>query len=463
MLAARDQENLAFSRQNTAALKQQQGQVKRQLQPNTPGARYANTPIKVPLNDENGTHAAGPAKSVLGAKSRGNENTLTSQGAKTVKKANLATPMAEPHSRAPLGNKTTNAKTNGRQAVNVKSAVRDVEKSQAKAPTTIRSRQKQPQAELQKLQIHAEGADPLSEEEVEYCPPRPKDLPYESDVFPDGALTFDALKPENLFRGYYDYYYNPVDEHGVPLADKQLEERNKKAMEECDRLIKEDMDKFEWSIQDELESGKNPVLVASKGAPDASLGAKKVVATKGPSTVQSRKAAGALAMDDTTKSLQRKVARSMEASKVPVRKAGAFAIPSFKRQPNPPVPSIPRKTSLEIETNSRTTIGYSKGRSTASILAQGTASMDKPAPKAGIPRHDTTLSRQWDKIITPARFAQTQISAAEDQEWKERVPFLSIFNPGVGDDGDDDDDFELVPGGMPSAEEDEEFVMKLAD
>lgn len=92
MLAARDQENLAFSHQNGAALKQQQGQVKRQLQPKTPGGRFANTPLKVPLNDENAAHAAGGAKSILGGRSKGNENALTSKGGKSVNKSNLTTP-----------------------------------------------------------------------------------------------------------------------------------------------------------------------------------------------------------------------------------------------------------------------------------------------------------------------------------------------------------------------------------
>lgn len=86
MLAARDQENLAFSHQNGAALKQQQGQAKRQLQPKTPGA------IKVPLNDEN---AAGGAKSILGGRTRGNENALTSKGIKGLNKSNLATPSGK--------------------------------------------------------------------------------------------------------------------------------------------------------------------------------------------------------------------------------------------------------------------------------------------------------------------------------------------------------------------------------
>ncbi|KAF3064295.1 hypothetical protein GL218_02222 [Daldinia childiae] len=439
MLAARDQENLAFSHQNGAALKQQQGQAKRQLQPKTPGTRYANTPIKVPLNDENG---AGGAKSILGGRSRGNENTLTTKGGKSVNKSNLATPSG-PRSRAPLGDKTTNAKAKGSQAITVKSAVRELEKSQGKAPGTIRPKQKQPQAELQKLVVHAEGADLLSEEEIEYCPPKPKD-----------SLT------KNLFKGYYDHYFNPLDENGVSLADRELEERNRKAMEECDRRIQEDIDSIEWGIQEEPETTKKATFVPTR----APLGVKRTAMNRVPSTIQAKKAARALSIDDTTKSLQRKAVRPMEVSRIPAKKTTSLPIPSFRRQPGTQTQALPRKTSTEIEANSRTTIGYNKGRTTAAILAQGTTKPERPASKTGFARTNTTLSNESDRTITPARYAHTQaIVAAEDQEWKERVPFLSIFNP---EEDDDDDDFDLLTGSTlkgPCVDEDEDFEFKLAD
>ncbi|OTB16894.1 hypothetical protein K445DRAFT_285081 [Daldinia sp. EC12] len=454
MLAARDQENLAFSHQNGAALKQQQGQVKRQLQPKTPGGRFANTPIKVPLNDENG---AGGAKSILGGRSRGNENALTSKGGKSVNKSNLATPSVGPRSRAPLGDKTTNAKAKGLQTINVKGAI---EKSQGKAPGTSRPKQKQPQAELQKLVVHAEETDPLSEEEIEYCPPKPKDLPYESDVFPDGALKFDALKPENLFKGYYDYYYNPVDENGVSLADKELEERNRKAMEECDRRIQEDIDSMEWGIQEEPETTKKATSIPTR----APLGVKRTAMNRVPSTIRAKKAAEILSMDDTTKSMQRKVARSVEVSRIPAKKATSLPIPSFKRQPAAQPQGLSKKSSTEMEANSRTTIGYNKGRSTASILAQGTTKPERPPSKTGFTRSNTTLSNESERTITPALYTHTQAAiAAEDLEWKERVPFLSIFNP---EDDEDDDDFDLLGGSTlkgPCVDEDEDFEFKLAD
>ncbi|KAI1765551.1 hypothetical protein GGR53DRAFT_519519 [Hypoxylon sp. FL1150] len=454
MLAARDQENLAFSHQNGAALKQQQGQVKRQLQPKTPGGRFAKTPLKVPLNDENAAHAAGGAKSILGGRTKGNENALTSKGGKTFNKSNLTTPSG-PRSRAVLGDKTTNAKAKSQQTVNVKSAVRELEKSHVKAPNTTRPKQKHAQGEVHKLQVHAEETDPLSEEEIEYCPPRPKDTPYESDVFPEGALNLDPLKRENLFKGYYDYYFNPVDEHGVPLADRELQEKTRKALEEGDKRIKEDIENFEWNIQDELDADKKK----AKALSTRPASAKKPTLARAPSTLTSRKAADALSWNDTTKSMERKVARPAVGNPPVHKRATSFQLPNFRQQPSAQGQAIPRKTSMEIEANSRTTIGYTKGRSTASILAQGTVN-PRPRSTTGFTRTDSTLSSDSDRTITPATYAHKQVSAAtEDQEWKERVPFLSIFNPEYED---DEDDFELA-GGMPPMDEEEEFELKLVE
>ncbi|KAI5924759.1 hypothetical protein F4810DRAFT_663184 [Camillea tinctor] len=456
MLAARNQENLAYNHQNGAALKQQQGQR----------SKYPNTPIKVPLKDENATHAIGGAKSVLGGRSRGNENVMTSKGQRGLDKSSFVTPMPS-RSRAILGDKTTNAKAQGQQTV------RGAEKSQANAPNTSKPKQKQPQAELLKLAVHADEHDAYSsEDEVEYCPPKPTDLPYQSDVFPDGVLTFDALKPENRLKGFYNYYFNPVDENGVTLADKQLEKRNKKAFEEGERLIQEDMENLQWGIGDELDVEEKNAKKASVPTkiPTRMAAPKSSIPRKTPSTFRSRNAAEALSMDDSTKSLQRKAAKTSPKKRTSFATGVALRA---SRKPNAQPTAGPKRTPLEakgIETNSRATIGYSKGRAAASMLARGTTTTKplKPASKSRAPRpkNNTVTSKDSQSTITPARFAQDQAAAAEDQEWKTRVPFLSIFNP-----EDDEDDCDILAGGLPPSmmgageeeEEEEEFELKLVD
>ncbi|KAH8198858.1 hypothetical protein TruAng_006966 [Truncatella angustata] len=463
MLAARDQENLVARHHSGTALKQQQnGQL---------GTRYPKTPINIPLNDENAGHLKG-AKSVLGNRTKGNENAMASKGFKGQDKSNFVTPM-QPRNRAVLGDKTTNAKAQALQTVNVKSAIKEIQMSKGKAPTTVKPKQKQPQVETQKLLIHAQVEDPLSEEEPEYCPPRPKDLPYESDVFPDGVLTFDMLKPENRMKGFYQYYFDPIGEDGVSKSEREEREATRKALEEADRKIKEDFDNFEWpSVQDEIDEANNVKPLKSKPTTltTAQSKAKEVrlaTATRRPlSSLTSRTAASALTMDDATKSLQRRTLKPVLAP-VARKKAASFTIPRLtgNKSAVPQPPAVRRTPMANIEANSRTTLGYNKGRAAASALLSGTTrpgAKRAPSPfkpkAAGLPRSATTASTDSDMTITPSRFAKTLIPASVDDElWKERVPFLSIFHP-----EDDDDDCDFAGGPLPELEDDD-FQMQLPE
>ncbi|KAH7033318.1 uncharacterized protein B0I36DRAFT_348390 [Microdochium trichocladiopsis] len=469
MFAARDQENLAFHRQNNAAMKQLQ---------KTPGAQYPKTPIRVPLNDENAAHAIKGAKSIAGPRN-GNENVLTSKANKGLNKSQFMTPM-EPRSRAVLGDKTTNAKAKGLQSVNVKGAVRQIEQTASKPPATARPKQKQPQAETQRLQVHTEADDPLSEDEPEYCPPRPVDLPYESDVFPDGVLTFEALKPENMFKGYYQHYFNPIGEDGISLSDKRLAESTRRALEEGEKRIIDDMDSFEWATERELREDDAASRATVVKSPIPKAGPVKRVTTRGPalresaSNTMARRAASSLSIDDATKSLQRRTAVPVKQATVAPKRTG-FVIPrlaSTKAVTAKPVTAASR-TTLErkgIEAASRCTIGFNKGRTTASMLNRGPAPPISTRPRAPIARVGSAVSRDSDKTVTPARFAKlnsasaaASAAAVEDAEWKERVPFLSIF---AHDDDGVDDDFDLL-GGQPmptlDASDDEDFEIRILE
>ncbi|KAI0810720.1 hypothetical protein GGR55DRAFT_688823 [Xylaria sp. FL0064] len=460
MFAAHNQENVTFSRHHAAAIKQQQGQASRPLGAKTPGAKFSKTPMKVPLKDEN------------------DANAMTSKALKGGDKSSFATPMTQ-RARAVLGDKTTNAKAKGIQTVNVKSAVQEIEKSQVKLHSTVRPRHREPQAETHKLQVHAEEPDSLSEDEVEYCPPRPKDLPYESDVFPDGVLTFDALKPENMMKGYYRYYFNPIDENGLSQRDKQLAKETRKAILEGEKQIKEDLENLDWSVKGELD-------------PDSKVLKKTTASSKLPaprkplSTIRSRNAANVLSMDDTTMSMQRKAVKKPEPSKPMHKKSSSFAIPALRtsRPPSSQLSSIPKKSTTELDATSRTTIGYNKGRATASLLSKTNTSSShtrKPpststslSTNRAISRSNTTLSNDSDKTITPARYAHKLASTAagtaadDDYALRERMPFLSLFNRNhLGDDVEDEE--EVDPLGIHRApvfaddSDSDEFELKLID
>ena len=476
MLAAhKDQENLAFSHQAGAVAKQQQqAQGFRTLQPKTPGARYPKTPLKIPLNDENATQGLG-GKSVLRPKNN-NENMATiGKGGKS----SFVTPSgkfalvrngqdvgadsvhAEPRTtRAPLGNKTTNAKARTGQAAGVKSIVNNLEKTQAK-PTTLKSqRHGTVNVESSKLGVHVDKTGPLEEEEdIEYAPPRVKDIPYESDILPAGAMTFEGLKPENILKGYYDHYFNPVDEDGVPIREREMEERRQRDFKRLDERVRKDMDEFDWSIGDvpETKTAKKPLATVSEageGTPKANRKPLARTIPKQPPTIASRKAASALALAPKPSAT---LATAQRFSAKPT--SGLFKGPNGLLPIGRQRPAITRDSSTDraaAVAASRSTLGYSKGRSTSSAI-QGS---NRPKTPAGPPARRTftrsvsTASTGSDCTITPARYAQ--VLKPQNGEALKRLEFLSIF------DGDEDDDGQLGGSSLPTNDgEDDDFQLNL--
>ncbi|KAK3325436.1 hypothetical protein B0H66DRAFT_599598 [Apodospora peruviana] len=439
-----DQEN-RFSHQT--------GPSKQQLHSKTPGARYPKTPLKVPLNDENANRGFG-GKSAL--RTKGNNENITTVGKGTIglgktNRANIVTPAEPRTARAPLGNKTTNAKARtGQQTGGVKSIVREFEKTTTKPATSVRPRQGAPQVESSKLEVHTDK-NPLEEEEdIEYAPPKPKELPYESDVFTDGAMTFEGLKPENMFKGYYQYYFNHVDDNGMSLMERQMEERRQRDFQRGDEQIRKDVEEFDWSIGDvpsskdmkEKEEDTNTgILTATK------LAQRQL--QRPPATIASRKAASALAMAlKPSTSAQAKILNkpAQLAKKTPLSLL-------VGRKPVPKTAPL-RNSSQERATAvvaSRSTLGYSKGRSALSAVRGRDEPANIPeevtATTRTLMRSVSTASSGSDRTITPARFAQTQ----ESEDWK-KLEFLSIFDVDEEDgnlggtpqfDDDLDDDFQL--------------------
>ncbi|KAL2122317.1 hypothetical protein VTJ04DRAFT_2772 [Mycothermus thermophilus] len=444
---------------------------KQQLQAKTPGARYPKTPLKVPLNDENAARVFN-GKGVLQGKGN-NENTITlgkgANGLGKTGKLAAVTPAAPQTVRAPLGNKTTNAKArNAYQTPGVKPVARDVEKTAVRPSSNRRLKQAAPHLEGPKLEVHADKK-PL-DDEVEYAPPKPNDLPYESDVFPDGVLTFDGLKPENLFKGYYQYYFNRVGDDGKTAVEREMEERQKKSFERGEEQILRDMDDFDWSIGDIPESKdvfKKKTVTPSTKAATTKLAMRPL--SKPASTIASRKAAAALSL--SAKSTNTNSATITSVTK-PTTKS--FLLP--KRTTSQPVTQQSMLTSRDRAPTiaaSRSTLGYAKGRSASSAVHSRTASTSSSGSTTNRP-----LSRQTGTIaaakprtlarsasvassastgsdtITPARLAQQ----APSKEVKKQPDFLAILD---GDDAEDDDDGLLGGGPVVDDEEDGEFELKL--
>ncbi|KAM7209225.1 hypothetical protein V8F20_000563 [Naviculisporaceae sp. PSN 640] len=442
------------------------GPSKQQLA-KTPGARYPKTPLKVPLNDENANNGFGGGKSVL--RTKGNNENITTVG--KTGKLSVVTPAATQTARAPLGNKTTNAKARtGQQTGGAKATVRQFEKSAVKP--TVRPKPSVPQIESSKLEIHTDK-NPLEEEEIEYAPPKPKELPYESDIVPQGTLTFEGLKPENRFRGYYQHYFNHIDDNGTSETERQMEQQRQREFQRGDEQILKDMEEFDWSVGD-VPASKN-AFKKDGGAVIEVHSDRKTAGrpfTKPPSTIASRKAASILAMPTKPTAIsQTQILNKQQ----PARKTALPLIGS--RRPATKSAIVPTRDSSQERATalaaSRTTLGYSKGRSALSVVRQkkesalntavpaskSTNSVTISTPRSESPlapaprvlmRSVSTASSGSESTITPARFAKTQ----DSKDWK-KLEFLSIFDHEEDDEGgfggnttphftdDVDDDFQL--------------------
>ncbi|KAK5654826.1 hypothetical protein OQA88_6862 [Cercophora sp. LCS_1] len=423
MLAAHHNQENVYAHQAEAS--------KQQLQSKTPGARFPKTPLKVSLHDENTSNVFG-GKSALRTKGN-NENVVT------IGKGGNATGKPGRAMVTPAGNKTTNAKARATQQTGVKDIVREFEKTTIKPTATARPRQPAPQIDASKLDVHIDKGPLGEEEDVEYAPPKLKEIPYESDVFPDGVLTYEGLKPENLFKGYYDHYFNKIDENGMSAQERAIEHQRQLEFQRGDEQILRDMEEFDWSIGDVPESKGVFKVKKDDDALDTVAQVKKAarLAPRAPNTIASRKAAAALAMSAKAASTsQTKPAKTSVAPK-----GQSFLLP--RKRPVQPAaqPTFGVRERATAIAASRSTLGYSKGRS---ALSAATRQHEPPVIKPrALSRTASTASSGSDCTITPARFARTQAS----NDLKKPV-FMAIF-----DFDEEDDRLPSTPG--PDDSEDE--------
>ncbi|KAB8305148.1 hypothetical protein EYC80_004442 [Monilinia laxa] len=445
MFATRDQENLVHGHQQVAASKPL-NQSARSLQPKTPGNRFPKTPLKLPLNDENAPGGLGGKGSVFGTKGKG-------LGGKdsTIDKNAFVTPMG-PRNRAPLGMKTTNAKTKVFQTPAGTAPEKELEKTVSKQTSARRPKHKV--SEKVKIDVHGDES-PLRDIEVEYMPPRPKDLPYDSDVFPTGCLNYDMLKPENLTKGALSDYYNTNDKSGKSKLERDLEKSSVERAKKTDEQILASMEE-DWTVGDVPETFRNPKKRApAQQAKTMVLKEQKTrtaIQSRGPATVASRRAVSALS--NHPKSGAEPFKRPSTA--IP-RPASTF----LTRRKTPTFAPVTNNTmrATAAAANSRSTIGYTKGRS----ASYGLQKKDVPSfslkkkESATLPRSISNISHDSDSTITPARFAQKE--NLRETEYK-KLDFLRAF---------DVHDEELEPAlkcGLPEClikfdEDEEEFVMTI--
>ncbi|TKA46701.1 hypothetical protein B0A55_12916 [Friedmanniomyces simplex] len=337
MFAARNHNENAIYEQQTAAAAKPLNQGVKGLAPKTPGNKAPKTPFKVPLNDEN----AAFRNVKTGGKAKDGGLFAQGKGGKVDQSA-FVTP-AGPRTRAPLGNKTTNAK-----ATLLQTPAGTTSKPSANKPTS-------PHLRRGKVKIHTAESDPLEnadeEREIEYMPPREVPLPDNPDDWPHDR-TYPQFEGGNLTRGWWAEFGGGGKEVGSDEEMSDFEEKIRK-VEERQRV-------------------REAAAKAKKAAAAA--------AERRPATVKARGAASALS---TTAAQKQKTVPSFAA---PTAAAKA-------RLPSVPVAKRPLSTSSTGTGNTRhtvakvasnTTLGYSKGRAVSASARQPLSAIhEKPVAARG--------------------------------------------------------------------------------
>jgi hypothetical protein len=345
--------------------------------------------------------------------------------------------------------KTTNAKARVFQTPAESVLDKELQKTQVKPTSARRPKPKVLPTETVKLNVLGDDDDPLEERDVEYCPPKPKDLPYESDVFPEGCLDYDILKQPNLMRGWQSYYFNPVDKNGVSLKEKQFEEACAKALKDAEEKILKAVEEQEWTVGDVPETFMSVRQTPSNTqCPEQPKDVRKgsALVGKGPATITSKKAASALSV------IPKDGATILKTTRVAATSKTSTSLLSRGRKTTSPAPVNPSAMHhTAAAAASRSTIGYTKGRSASSVLNMRAG---------GLPRSASNLSTASDTTITPASYAWKQGPEVRGDEWK-KFKFLGAFDT-------DDNDLEpglrgVLPDCLRKVDEDEEdFVMTLS-
>ncbi|KAF2810411.1 uncharacterized protein BDZ99DRAFT_443146 [Mytilinidion resinicola] len=455
--AASDQENLVHGFQTAAAAKPLNQGLKG-YGAKTPGNKAPKTPFKIPLNDENAPFRAG--KSVLKTNGKGNQDFLGGGKGGDLDKNAFITP-AGPRTRAPLGMKTTNAKT---KAFQTPAALTDSAKTQKKTSPRLRR---------PKVKVHqAEAAkdEPAEKErEIEYMPPKCIPLPDDPEGWP-ADMEFPMFKGSNFTRGMESTYFNPVGDDGLTRSEREDLAEKAKSDKRDEEIMQKAMDDDLAAVQASIAEG----LLKQKKNPEPAV--RKPLASKPPSTVNSRTAAAALSPKPKSH-----FAAPTAATKA--RVPSKLNMLSSKKTTPTLNPSAARHAAAT--TASRSTIGYAHWRSTSTSLRKPltnitknvSSTTTKPASTSTFTKpsaHERTVSTPAGSVsrslsrsssgttVTAARFAKENFSYEAEEELMREMQFKNLEE----DDEDDVDGWlnSFAPaGGLGEEDKFENFQLTVGE
>ncbi|CAI7593725.1 unnamed protein product [Penicillium glandicola] len=378
MLALRDQENLVNTHQTAAAAKPLN--QSKQLAPKTPGK---------PRNDENNPLAFGNRT----VKGNGNRQENGKPGNA------FMTPMVK--DRAPLGMKTTNLKANNLQTPAPFGGTTKQPKTNRRLSTAQKIRKAAPVTQQAQTKVHIDAAaDDVPD--IEYMPPKPRDLPdLPDDVTYD--TTFPQFRPKNRALGLESVYgKQQVGRDGLTAKQRKFKEDSAACDKMVDDMIMKQLEDIGFESSGESESTKTlqPNAIPSKRPTTTPR------QTRSVSTLRARDAVAALTGPQTT------VAPRVAPIPKPRVASLASSLVMPKRHARVPSnPSCMRNTAASV--NSRTTVGYSKGRSVSSTLRE---------------KHSLTQKTLSSQVLSPETYMQLYGPPPLDSEMWTRCKAAGCFD-----------------------------------
>jgi hypothetical protein len=260
--------------------------------------------------------------------------------------------------RAPLGMKTTNAKSRPFGTPAPLSSA----KTQKLSP-----RLRRPKVKVHQPEVAQESEDDVPE--IEYMPP--KEIPLEDDM--DDYLpknwTIPKISNQDMVRGIWQAYHNPIEDDGRTREQRKFEEEiqqgRKKRDEQMEKVLAAQMAKDDAETK-EYYGIKDP----KKEVPKAPAALRR--AATGPSTMRARSAAAALSPPSKPSYA---ISTAAAKSRVPT---GLIA--GRKGAKTPTELTASRQASANAA--SKSTIGYAQGRAgrAATAARKPLSNVTKPAP-----------------------------------------------------------------------------------
>lgn len=278
-------------------------------------------------------------------------------------------------------------------------------------------------------------------------PDYPDDWPHDVD--------YSRFEGRGLTRGWYQYYCNPIGEDGLTLTSRRWKEQGEKLDKEIDEQTQREIDNMpllginvpefpgEETIEERVRRMKMEDEVKKKaldGPSKSSNSNEKALATNGPATIKSRKAAAILSQSTASGTAPaRKPLTTATKARMP------FSLLGGKKKTPPPTNPSPMRHTAAV-TASRTTMGYSKGRATSSTIRKSILPKNKASTGASAEVPDTTLA--------PAVYIQKYGEPPVGSDMWIRCAQLGCFK----DDDDNLDDVlkSTLPASLLVDEEDEE-------